>query len=319
VAYAVDDFRRMYADPIRHRAMVSALEEVVTPGSTVIDLGCGTAMYGFHALALGAAHVFAIESDAPSLALGEQLAKQNGLADRMTFYSKMSFDVELPFRADVLIADLRDSVPFFRRNLDSVLDAKERLLKPGAKIVPLRDRAFVAPISAPSLRERFSSWTENEARIDPTPAIEFMANKFHYDHLEGSQLRAAPTPYGSIDYGVDHDGAKPVGWSGTTTIESSGTVDALGLWFESEFTDNVTMRSGPGGAQIYRTKQLPVFPAVEVVAGDQFDFSLRADFTGQGYRWFWSGCRSGERPIRRCGDLAVLVPTESSKAGGSNG
>jgi type I protein arginine methyltransferase len=298
--------------------MVNALKEVVTPGSTVIDLGCGTAMYGFHALALGAAHVFAIESDGASLALGEQLARQNGLADRMTFFSKMSFDVELPYRADVLVADLRDSVPFFRRNLDSILDAKQRLLKPGAQIIPLRDQAFVAPISAPSLRERFSSWSENEAGIDPAPAIEFMANKFHYDHLDQSQLRAAPTLYGSISYGFDQDGSVPVGWSGTTTIESAGTIDALGLWFESDFADGVKLRSGPGGARIYRTKQLPVFPAVEVEVGDTFEFSMRADFTGAGYRWFWSGAQSGERAIRRCSDLAVLVPTSFSEAGSSN-
>jgi predicted RNA methylase len=306
--YAVDDFRRMYADPIRHRAMVDALKENITPGSTVIDLGCGTAMYGFHALALGAAHVFAIEADGPSLALGEQLAVQNGLQDRITFFSKMSFEVELPHRADVLVADLRDSVPFFKRNLDSILDAKKRLLKPDAKIIPLRDRAFVAPISAPSLRERFTSWTQNDASIDAAPAVEFLANKFHYDHLESSQVLAPPVQYGSIDYGKDQSGSTPIGWSGTVTIESPGTIDALGLWFESDLTNNVHLRSGPGGARIYRTKQLPVFPAVTVSAGDQFDFSLRADFTGEGYRWFWSGARSGSRASKRCSDLALLVP-----------
>jgi type I protein arginine methyltransferase len=308
--YTVDDFRRMYLDPIRHDAMMAALQAHVFPGSVVIDLGCGPGMYGFHALALGASHVFAIDSHRASVALGEQLAIQNGLSDRITFISKMSFDVELPVLADVLIADLRDAVPFYRQNLDSIIDAKTRLLKPGAAIVPWRDRAFVAPISSPSLRNRFDSWANNAAKLDTTPAEEYVANQFHYDHIEIDQVRAAPNLYGTINYGVDRGGEVPIGWSGVVTVESPGTIDALGLWFESDLTATVQIRSGPGGARIYRTKQLPIFPAVSVERGDQFCFSVRADFTGDSYRWLWSGARLGDDAVRRCSDLGILIPRQ---------
>ncbi len=306
--YSVDDFRRMFVDPIRHRAMVDALEESLTPGAIVLDLGSGPAMYGFHALRLGAGHVYAIEPHQAAVALGEQLALQNNLADRITFYSSMSFDVELPEKADVLVADLRDSVPFFQRNLDSIVDAKTRLLNADAIIVPRSDRGLMAPITSPTLRTRFSSWAENSAGIDTGPAAELIANQFHYDHLELDQLRAEPVSYGTVNYGVDKGGSTPVGWSGVVDITSDGIIDALGLWFESDLTRNVKLRSGPGGARIYRTKQLPIFPSVAVQRGDRFEFSLRADFTGSAYRWFWHGAHAGERTIRRCSDLAVVTP-----------
>ena len=311
--FTVDDFRRMFVDPIRHPAMVSALEESMTPGATVLDLGSGPAMYGFHALRLGASHVYAIEPHAAAIALGEQLAFQNHLQDRITFYPSMSFDVELPEKADVLVADLRDSVPFFGRNLDSIVDAKARLLKPNAIIIPRSDRGLMAPITSTSLRNRFSSWADNTAGIDTLPAAELIANQYHFDHLASDQIRAEPVSYGTINYGIDQDGSTPVGWSGVVDIASDGIVDALGLWFESDLTPRVKLRSGPGGARIYRTKQLPIFPAVAVRRGDRFEFSVRADFTGSAYRWFWQGARVGEEAIRRCGDLAVLPPR--SRAG----
>ena len=51
-----------------------------------------------------------------------------------------------------------------------------------------------------------------------------------------------------FNYGIDQDGSTPVGWSGVVDIASDGIVDALGLWFESDLTPRVKLRSGPGGA-----------------------------------------------------------------------
>ncbi len=293
MAFSPDDFRRMFVDRIRHEAMQAALRATVVPGSVVVDLGSGPAIYGFMALELALSHVYAIDTD-KSIFLGHQLAKQNGLDDRITFLPHMSFDVDLPEKADIVIGDLRDSTAFYSRNLDSFVDAKRRFLKPDGTLIPTTDRVFVAPISSPSLATRVSGWMNNPAGIDATPALELLANQPHHDHLGQDQIRSAPQTFADVVYGVSDGAAKPT-WSGTVTVESPGVIDAIGIWFETVWTPGVTMKSGPGGAMVYRTMQLPILPAVTVKEGDQFSFSVKAAFTGEWYRWSWCGGIEGQR------------------------
>jgi type I protein arginine methyltransferase len=307
VAFSPDDFRRLFADRIRHEAMTAALRAAVIPGSVVVDLGSGPAIYGFLALQFGASHVYAIDTD-PSIVLGRQLARQNGLEDRITFLQSMSFDVELPVRADVIVGDLRDSTAFYRRNLDSFVDAKRRFLKPGGVLIPATDRIFLAPISSPSLATRISDWTNNPADLDATPALELLANQLHYDYLEQDQIRSTPQTFADVVYGVSGSSSTIPTLSGTAAIESAGALDAIGIWFETLWAPGVVMKSGPNGARVYRTIQLPIHPAVNVDVGDKFSFNVKADFTGEGYRWSWSGGVEGEPATRRNSGLGVLAP-----------
>ena len=304
MTFALDDFRRMYADPIRHAAMTAALKATVTPGSTVVDLGSGPSIYGFVALRLGASHVYAIDPD-PSVGVGQAIAARNGLAEQMTFHQELSFDVDLPERVDVVIADLRDSLPFNERNLDSMCDARLRYLKAGGVLIPKFDRVFIAPIAAPSLARKMDGWLDNPAGLDMQPALDCLANRIHYDHLSVEQLRSEPVEFATVNYGVDRDGSVTTCLTTSVEITSPGRVDALALWFETVLTDGVEMQSGPGGATIYRTLQLPVFPAPDLEKGDHFEFSVEARFTGKGYAWMWSGGIDGER---RCNLLSVVAP-----------
>src|SRR5690606_17819269 len=84
MSYAsVAGHRRMALDTNRNDAYARALAEVITPDTVVLDLGAGTGVHGLVAARLGARHVYLVEPE-DVIALAEEIAAANGLADRVT-------------------------------------------------------------------------------------------------------------------------------------------------------------------------------------------------------------------------------------------
>src|SRR5690349_1041753 len=141
--YSVLDYGRMAADPVRMDAYARAIERAVKPGSVVVDLGAGTGIFSILAARAGAKRVHAIEPN-PAVFLVPELARENGVEDRITIHAVPSDEVVLEERADVVISDLRGLLPLHGDNTAALRDARERLLAPGGVVIPERDRLFVA-------------------------------------------------------------------------------------------------------------------------------------------------------------------------------
>ncbi len=124
------------ADADRLRAFRAALAKHA-PGKIVASLGCGCGVVAAMAAKAGARAVYAVE-ESGAIALAEQLADANGSADRMSFIHGASTEIELPDPAEVLVVEWPGPDPL-RHHIRAILaDARERLLAPGAHILPSR-------------------------------------------------------------------------------------------------------------------------------------------------------------------------------------
>ncbi len=112
MSYSIADYGSMIADRVRMRAYEAALRRHVTPETVVLDLGCGTGIFSLLACRFGAARVYAIDPN-PAVAVGRQLARDNGFGDRIKFFQARAEDVTLPELADLLVCDLRGILPFY--------------------------------------------------------------------------------------------------------------------------------------------------------------------------------------------------------------
>jgi len=148
----------MLNDEIRMQAYGRAIAEAVKPGDVVVDIGCGLGILSFLALKAGAKKVYAIEADASTLQLARKFAEQNNFLNQITFIKKLSGQVKLPEKVDVIVSEILGSLAIDENILPTLLDAKKRFLKKGGKIIPEQFSLYAVPVD-------FPSWTKTLARF----------------------------------------------------------------------------------------------------------------------------------------------------------
>lgn len=141
-------------DRARTLAALEGIARTVRPGDRVVDIGTGSGILAFAALRAGAEHVYAIEPT-QMVNLARSLAEENGVADRLTVLRGYSQDITLPETCDVMISELVSQDPFSENMLGVTADARARLLKPDARIVPAKLRLYAQLVSHPGYTGRF--------------------------------------------------------------------------------------------------------------------------------------------------------------------
>ena len=147
-------------DRRRTECFLAAVQAVVRHGDVVVDLGTGTGILAIAAARAGASRVYAIE-ESDIGAVAEANFRANGYGDRIQLIARSSADVELPAPADVLVSEIIGDDPLGESIIPCFKDARERLLKPGARVVPHRLRIFALPVCVPEDRL-------NEQRVTPS-------------------------------------------------------------------------------------------------------------------------------------------------------
>lgn len=131
---------QMIRDTFRVLAYQTAILRHVS-GRRVVEIGCGTGLLSIMAANAGASHVTAIE-ETRIAHLAKAMFIANGCAGLIDLRVGNSRDVELDEPADVIIHELIGRDPYRENLLPTIEDARQRLLKPGGRLIPYRLRVF---------------------------------------------------------------------------------------------------------------------------------------------------------------------------------
>ena len=107
------------------------------PGKMVVEIGCGTGILSLFAARAGARRVIAIEETAVA-ELADRMFAANGCAAAIDLRNANSRFVELDEPADLLIHEILGVDPFEENLLPTLADARQRLLRPGGRLLPYR-------------------------------------------------------------------------------------------------------------------------------------------------------------------------------------
>jgi len=133
----------MLSDGVRTAAYQSAIEANARPGDVVLDVGTGSGILALFAARAGARKVYAIEPTG-IIELAKRIAQRNGLASRIEFIQARVEEVDLPEKADCIVSEWLGVFALQENMLPSIASARDRLLKPGGKILPETVRLFLA-------------------------------------------------------------------------------------------------------------------------------------------------------------------------------
>lgn len=132
----------MMNDRLRNDAYFAALRAAITPEMRVLEIGTGSGLLAMMAAKLGARQVTTCEAVPEIAATARAIVADNGFTPPVRVVAKIStaleIGVDLAEPADLLVSEILSSEFLGEGVLDSIEDAKRRLLQPGARIIPAR-------------------------------------------------------------------------------------------------------------------------------------------------------------------------------------
>lgn len=284
--YSLEAYGDMISNRVRFEAYARALRQTIRPGDVVIDIGTGTGIFALLAARLGARHVYGIET-ADVVQLGRECAAASGLADLTTFIQVASTAFEPPEQADVIISDLRGVLPLHGGHLKAILDARRRLLKPGGRLIPLRDTVKTAVISSQALHDQvIGPWEGQPLGLDLGPARHLATNRWRSALVEPGDLVSDRAEVFSLDYSRLE--SPRAGGTVVLDITRDATAHGLVVWFDALLADGISLTTAPGAPRlVYGHAFFPWPQPTAVREGDRVEVDLQADPVSDHYEWRW--------------------------------
>ena len=283
---AAPDHIAMLDDRTRTGAFLEAIHAVVKPGDVVIDLGSGTGVLAMAAARAGASRVYAIEAGAMADGAATLFA-HSGFGDRITLVRRWSTTATVDERADVLITETLGHDPWVEGIQALVSDARRRLLKPGARIIPSHVRWLAQPVSIPADRQerlrfsnaavrRWSEWYGLDFRPLVAAGHEHTGAPYLGQKVVAGWPRLSP-PIAIAEIDLAAGESVPLSCQGSAAAAADGAIDGVLLCWEATLAPAITLSTVPGVANLdssWRVQLLLLSQPVTVTAGDLITVSI---------------------------------------------
>ena len=305
----IDYHRELLADETRTNAFREAITRAVRPGDVVVDVGCGSGILSFFACQAGASRVYAIDqthaADVASL-----LARHFGMSDRITVMHGEAKTLELPERADVLLSETLGVTGLDEGIAGIVADARNRFLKPDARVVPRRVGVSIAPVELEyDYEKHVAFWGVDRYGLDFRPLRLFASSSILFAHIRSSAYLDEPREVLSIDllHPDLKNAAKNAAGNASFAATRAAQLHGFGAFFTATLADGITISNREARLTSWSQALLPLEMPVPIKRGASIDVELQTD---DGKTWRWRGDAAGE-PFDQTTWLA-MPPCEQS-------
>lgn len=276
----------MLTDEKRVGTYVEALKEVINSESIVLDLGAGTGIFSILACEFGAKKVYAVEAN-HLINLLKDVIKEKGYESKIEIIQKFSTHIELEEKANVLISDIHGGFPLFESSIETIIDARERLLTKDAVLMPRREIIYFAVSNSEQIYHQNINQYLQEFHGFRIPSAERLVFNRYFSAKDPSEkLLTEPGVFADIDFRTNNETSfeKEFEWK----ILEDGVAHGLRGWFENEITDS---RGLSNSIEIEKTTySSPFFPfekEVEVQKNDVVSSYVSAKYQSGDYVWSW--------------------------------
>ena len=301
------------SDQLRLERFRLAISLIVSPGDLVADVGCGFGVLGLICLRNGAAHIWGIDSTA-AIEIARETMQRAGLADSYTCIRERSFTASLPQPVDVIVCD---HVGYFGIDygiIETLGDARRRMLKPGGRIVPNQLRLVIAGASSAAGREKAEEWLASGIPAEYHWLREYAVNSKHARMFLRDEIVTEPVVLGAVD--LTSDTPDLLAFEASLNVVRDGLLDGLAGWFECQLASDVWMTNSPlADDQINRDQVFLAFDKpVPVQAGDSVNVSVSIRHKEGIIAWTVKDPRSGHRQKQSNWSSLIVRPPELARS-----
>jgi type I protein arginine methyltransferase len=277
------EHEEMLSDSVRVDAYHRGIQRNVQHGDVVLDLGTGTGLLAFMASKAGAKKIYAVEHS-DFIQVAREIARHNGFTN-IEFVQANSREFTPPEPIDVVLHEQMGDELFNENLLQNVLDLRNRVLRPGGRILPATFRLFAEPVAFQESMRIRRFWNIDLPDGIDLSGIEHspVAGRFDTDRNEqfwtrpGSVASTVGEPRPVLEFDL-HTLESLDSLSTDHLIERTASVDTIVdgccIWFEAVFDDATTLSTSPlapltsWGNRVFRLDR-------QIVAGEQLRLYLQ--------------------------------------------
>jgi type I protein arginine methyltransferase len=300
---------RMLADGPRMRFYDEAIKRHIQPGDRVIDLGTGTGILAALAARRGAAKVYALDHST-ILEHARTLAAHNDIQN-VEFIAQHSSAFTIDEKVDVILHEQMGDCLFDESMVANVADLRDRLLKPGGRILPSRFQLFCEPVKLRDDRVVPYLWEMNVKGYDYSCLERNRPQDSEYYRRSSSDLSLVdhflgePEPILAVDLQTLNDADLPKVVEFTRTVVNAGRLDGYVVYFRALVDEDLCLSTAPRdpgraphwGFRFLRTDR------DDFECGDQIRVSLTVGRWPDLDSWRWSH-------VKVCADRALAAVSE---------
>ena len=277
IFFNIHNHHLMIKDYVRETAYWHAINDNVKPEDTVLELGCGSGILTFFAARAGAKKLFAIEINKNMIdTVTRPLAIENGFDDKISFLVGNSMNIPSSAvnpKADLFIAEILGDGIFNENILSYTIDARERFLKPDARMLPKGLDVYIFGYESPEQKKAFSS--SDLTFITKAKSSRTESVYLKYDTFTNRMLS---NTHKSIYLDLTTITESKFIAEGELEITMPGQLNGCCLYFVAHIDDNNLLSNSPWSPQISWTQQLfNIYPPLEVKKGQKVPYKLTYD------------------------------------------
>jgi len=173
-------------------------------------------------------------------------------------------------------------------HFEAIAHARAAWLKPGGRLVPVRDRLFVAPLRDAKLVEGFlAPWAAAHEHVDMRHARAVLANWIHRANPKAGSVLGTGVVFGEVDYA--DPALRTYGRAVDIDVASAGPVHGAVVWFEAELAPGVFLSNRPDEHEtVYGRSVLGFAEPLEVPAGGGLRVHVRITPVQGAWIWRWT-------------------------------
>lgn len=261
---SVDQHERMLADAVRVDSYHAAIQKYVQPGDTVVDLGSGTGVLSFFASKKKPKQVYAIDHG-PIIEMAKHLARKNDIHN-ISFVQEHSTKFTPEELVDVIIHEQIGDYLLDEDMVRNLCDLRDRILKPGGKILPSEFDLFMEPAQLEAgLRTPFL-WEQKLHGIRFEGTKEWLQSERNTIGKTDIRCRLRPNqvahflcetePVFTFDIMSADPDNMPTKFVARKKVTYPGMMDGFCLYFNIRFDEEIAIPTGPFSPTTHWANQL---------------------------------------------------------------